>query len=154
MRYLLTVFVVFLSSCSSSHNSSSTNVSQFEDSLSFKFSKNQHYVKDNVAQTIAFINKKDRLNSKSTFVINYKLTNTASIFLAKLTEHLKSDHFNMGRVSYSVVTQEKLNFDVKVDSSSFEVSKVDCGIFSFNERDNYKFGCSLNYNQKNSLVEK
>ncbi len=154
MRYLLTIFVILLSSCSSYNNRSSADVLRFEDTFSFQFSKNQHGVKDNVAQVMEFINKEDGLNSKSTFVVNYRPTDIASVFLARLTERLKGDRFDMGRISYNVVNQEKLNFDVKIDSSYFGVSKVDCGALSFNDRNDYKFGCSLNYNQKSSLVKK
>ncbi len=152
MRYLYCFALLhFVCSCSSNieNKGVKSDYKELNDNITLNSIQDINLETEKV---FSFIKKTKLVNDKTTFLVDYKITPLSSLFIAKLKEKININGFGSNNIKFNVVNES--TYAVKVTSKYSKIVNSDCHYLTFNKRDDYKFGCIIQYNRKNSFIFK
>lgn len=139
----LVLFILTISSCSVAYPENKTVVNTFEENFEFTAVNKQKAME----KSLEFVELINRKHPKSTYIIEYNTDE--SFFIDDFV--IKIQHLGIHKLRYKLnaISEGK---DISIVAKYHIVKGGNCGPISFNNIDNYSFGCSLEYNRRLSLT--
>ncbi|MGD8110213.1 ATPase [Vibrio sp. TRT 17S01] len=143
---MLISFVALVSfGCSQTNVANTQIIDQLEQKIEFDVVN----VAESIERATRFIRQVNREQPKARFEVLYKTS--SSEFIDKLNAKFKSEGITKNRVRI-ILGEENQVKSVVIRATYLVVDNGNCGVMAFKNRNEYRFGCSLEHNRNISLV--
>lgn len=146
MRFLLISLIALVSfGCSQTNVANTQIIDQLEQKIEFDVVN----VGESIERATRFIRQVNREQPKARFEVVYKTS--SSEFIDKLNAKFKSEGITKNRFRVILAEQKQIK-SVVIRATYLIVDSGNCGVMTFENRNEYRFGCSLEHNRNISLV--
>ncbi|MBE4585615.1 ATPase [Vibrio navarrensis] len=141
----LVIMALLLSACSGVNTSNTSMMEQLQETYEFNSTGKAH----SVNKAISFIEEVNQREPKAKFKIYYQPA--ASEFIDQLLVQLKNSQVTKNRYELEVASSDQKKA-VLIQAQYVHIRSQECGSLAFSNKDEYRFGCSLEHNRNISLA--